>query len=141
MAPEGDPIRAAFVLLGEGGSSIVRVITIDPACPSVDVDGQRLVMTIRAVPETMPLRPTRSPPDESKPSAFPVLVCERVLPAGATRASVGAHPLPLLRHDARRIVVIGDTGCVVQKSAADEIQACTDSSAWPFARVAAAAAA
>lgn len=141
IAPEADPIRAAFVLLGEGGSSTVRVITTDPACPSVDIDGQRLVMTIRAVPETMPLRPTRSPREESKPSAFPVLVCERVLPAWAMRASVGSHPLPLLRHDARRIVVIGDTGCAVQKNAADEIQACNDSLAWPFARVAAAAAA
>ena len=87
-APHADPIRAAFVVLGEGGSSIVRVITTDPACPSVDVDGQRLSTTIRAVPETMPLRPTKSPPAESKPSAFPVLVCERRLPAGAARASV-----------------------------------------------------
>ena len=34
-------------------------------------------MTIRAVPETMPLAPDASPPAESKPSAFPVLVCER----------------------------------------------------------------
>jgi predicted phosphodiesterase len=139
MSPGGDPLHAAFVLLGEGGSSIVRVITTDPSCPSLDVDGQRLAMTIRAVPETMPLRPTRSSPEESRPSAFPVLVCERILPAGAARASVGGHTLPLLRHDARRIVVIGDTGCVVQN--ADHVQACNDAAAWPFARVAAAAAA
>jgi hypothetical protein len=89
------------------------VITTDPACPPLDVDGAGLVMAIRAVPETMPLRSTTSAPTESKPSAFPVLVCERVLPAGAMRASVGGHTLPLLRRDARRIVVIGDTGCRV----------------------------
>jgi len=88
----------------------------------------------------MPLRPTTSPPAESKPSTFPVLVCERVLPAAAMRASVGGHTLPLLRRDARRIVVIGDTGCRVQGSG-DAIQACNDAAAWPFARVAAAAAA
>ena len=138
MAPGADPIRAAFVVLGVGGSSIARVITTDPACPSVDVDGQRLGMSIRAVPETMPLRPTKNAAAESKPSAFPVLVCERPLPAGAARASVGGHTLPLLRHDARRIVVLGDTGCVVQNG---EVQACNDAAAWPFARLAAAAAA
>ena len=135
-----DPIRAAFVEQGPGGISIVRVITTDPSCPAVDVDGLGLMTTIRAVPETLPLRPTRSPPQESKPSAFPVLVCERELPAGAARASVGGHTLPLLRHDARRIVVVGDSGCVVQ-NAADAIQACNDPAAWPFAQVAAAAAA
>jgi len=138
MMPGGDPIRAAYVVLGEGGLSIARVITTDPACPSVDVDGQRLATTIRAVPETMPLRPTKTAPAESKPSAFPVLVCERALPAGAGRASVGGHTLPLLRHDARRIVVVGDTGCVVQNA---EVQACNDAAAWPFARLATAAAA
>jgi hypothetical protein len=139
MAPADDPILAAYVVLGDGGS-IVRVITTDPACPSVDVGGERLVTAIRAVPETMPLRPTRGPAGESKPSAFPVLVCERVLPAGAVRASVGGHLLPLLRHDARRIVVIGDTGCRVH-DVDGTIQACNDTAAWPFARVAAAAAA
>src|SRR4029078_2259250 len=88
--------------------------------------------TIRAVPETMPLRPTKSASAESKPSAFPVLVCERALPADAGRASVGGQTLPLLRHDARRIVVIGDTGCVVQNA---EVQACNDAAAWAFARL------
>jgi hypothetical protein len=97
-------------------------------------------MTIRTVPETMPQRPTRSLPADSKPSAFPVLVCERVLPAGAARASVGGHTLPLLRHDARRIVVIGDTGCAMQNGE-QAVQACNDAAAWPFARLAAAAAA
>ena len=86
----------------------------------------------------MPLRPTKGPPAESKPSAFPVLVCERRLPAGAARASVGGHTLPLLRHAVRRIVVVGDTGCVVQNAG---VQACNDAAAWPFARLAAAAAA
>jgi hypothetical protein len=135
-----DPVRAAYVVFGEGGSSIARVITTDPACPSVDVDGAGLVMAIRAVPETLPLRSTTSPPTQSKPSAFPVLVCERVLPAGAMRASVGGHPLPLPRREARRIVVIGDTGCRVQ-SGGEAVQACNDAAAWPFARVAAAASA
>ena len=100
VAPGNDPVQAAFVVFAEGGSSIVRVVTTDPACP--------------------------------------VLVCEHVLPAGAMRASVGGHTLPLLGREARRIVVIGDTGCRVQGG--EGIQACNDPAAWPFARVAAAAA-
>src|SRR5690348_7216362 len=62
LMTDGDPVRAAFVVLGEGGSSIVRVVTTDPACPAVDVDGAPLPMAIRAVPGTMPPRPTISAP-------------------------------------------------------------------------------
>ena len=138
VAPGNDPVQAAFVVFAEGGSSIVRVVTTDPACPPLDVDGAPLPMAIRAVPGTMPARRTASAAAESKPSAFPVLVCEHVLPAGAMRASVGGHTLPLLGREARRIVVIGDTGCRVQGG--EGIQACNDPAAWPFARVAAAAA-
>ena len=140
LAPGEDPIRAVFVVQGEGGVSIARVISTDPACPAVDVDGVALSMTIRAVPATIPRRPAIDPPAVAKPSAFPVLVCERRLPAGAARASVGGHTLPLLRREARRIVILGDTGCAV-RSAADATQACNDSDAWPFAQIAAAAAA
>ena len=43
-------------------------------------------MDVRARPATIPLRPTRSEPAESKPSAFPVLVCEKAIPASARRA-------------------------------------------------------
>ncbi len=143
MLPEGaniDPIRIAFVVLGEGGAPVARVITAASTCPVVDVDGVSQPMAVRAPPATEPLRPTLSTPALSKPSAFPVLTCDLTLPPTAGRASVGGRALPLPKRAAQRIVVIGDSGCRVKESD-NAFQACNDPEAWPFARVAAAAAA
>ncbi|MBC7728845.1 MAG: metallophosphoesterase, partial [Microbacteriaceae bacterium] len=79
------------------------------------------------------------PPKDSRPSAFPVLACEARLPAGTARASVGGQALPLPRARAARIVVIGDTGCRLKNNG--EYQDCNIVDAYPFARVAALAAA
>ncbi len=135
-----DPIRAAFVVLGEDGVAVARVITVAPACPVIDIDGVASAMTVRAPPATIALRPTVSARAQSKPSAFPVLTCERSLPPGALRAGVGGHALPMPQRNPRRIVVIGDTGCRLQTPSA-VFQACNDRAAWPFAQVVAAAAA
>jgi hypothetical protein len=78
----------AFVVLGEEGRRSRRVITPAATCPPIQIDGKTEPMEIRARPETVPLRPTRSDPALSKPSAFPVLVCDKAIPAGAGRASV-----------------------------------------------------
>src|SRR5205814_552741 len=83
-------------------------------------------------PATVPLRPTRSSRGESKPSVFPVLVCDGRLPPGTTHASVAGHALPVPKATPRRIVVIGDTGCRMKRSD-DTFQACNDPNAWPFA--------
>jgi hypothetical protein len=135
-----DPIQSAYVLMGDGGRAEARVITTDAACPTVTVDGEGLPMATRAAPATLPLRPTRSKPSESKPSAYPVLVCEATLPQGAKAAAVGDHRLPAPAAEPKRIVVIGDTGCRI-KSADNAAQACNDPGEYPFARVAASAAA
>jgi hypothetical protein len=135
-----DPIRAAYVVLGGDGAALARVITTASGCPAIDVDGAPLAMTVRAAPATEALRPTLSARALSKPSAFPVLTCERGLPPGAQRASVGGHVLPLPTTAPRRIVVIGDSGCRL-KASDFAYQACNDSAQWPFAQVAAAAAA
>jgi Calcineurin-like phosphoesterase len=137
---ERDPIRAAFVVLGEEGAPIARVITTAAACPELVVDGVARPMVVRALAATVSLRPTRSSPPESKPSAFPVLVCEGPLPSGALLASVAGLALPVPKGVPQRIVVIGDTGCRLKRSDAT-FQACNDANAWPFAEVAAAAAA
>jgi len=135
---EGDALQAAFVVLGEEGRPVARAITTAAACPVLVADGNLLPMTTRAPPATLPLRPTRSAPEESKPSAFPVRVCEAALPAGVIRASIGERALPLVKPEPRRIVVIGDTGCRI-KSSDHAFQPCNDAAAWPFAQVAAAA--
>ncbi len=138
--PDSDPIKAAFVLLGDGGRRIARVITTDVACPSATVDGAARDMQLRAGPQNLALRPTRSDPADSKPSTFPLPVCEMTLPAAAFRASVGGHTLAVASHDPKRIVVIGDTGCRLKRSD-HAFQACNDPASWPFAQIAAAAAA
>jgi hypothetical protein len=135
-----DPIAAAYVVLGENGAPAARVITTADQCPAIQADGQAVAMTLRARPETVALRPTRSDPKDSKPSAFPVLTCEAFLPQGVAHAVVGGHVLPLAPKDPRRIVVIGDTGCRLKLSD-DAYQACNAPNQYPFAKVAAAAAA
>jgi hypothetical protein len=135
-----DPIQAAFVVLGDGGRAQARVVTSDTVCPSISVDGEMRAMAVRAPPGVQLLRPTRSKPEESKPSAFPVLVCEAGLPQAARVASVGGRRLPVPVAEPRRIVVIGDTGCRI-KSADNAFQACNDPAEYPFAKVAASAAA
>jgi hypothetical protein len=97
-------------------------------------------MRVRAEPATEPLRPTISRILLSKPSAFPVLTCELVLPTDVQDARVAGRVLPLPRAKPRRIVLFGDSGCRIQVSSR-VFQACNDASAWPFAQVASAAAA
>jgi len=132
-------VRYAFVVLGEEGRPVARVITAAAACPEIEFDGVGVTMDVRARPATIPLRPTRSAPAESKPSAFPVLVCEKAIPASARRAGVVGRALPLPKASPQRIVVVGDTGCRI-KTADQIFQACNDTAQWPFAAVAGAAA-
>lgn len=139
VTDRADTKSYAFVVLGEEGRAVARVITAAAACPEIEFDGVGVAMDVRARPATIALRPTRSTPAESKPSAFPVLVCEKAIPASARRAVVAARALPLPKASPQRIVVVGDTGCRL-KSADRVFQACNDSAQWPFAAVAGAAA-
>ena len=129
----------SYVLLGVDGARVARVITPEAACPSVIVDGRSIAMAPRAAAETIPQRATISAVSDSKPSVFDGQVCEAILPAAAQSASVGGRNLPLPPTVIRRIVVIGDTGCRI-KILDNASQACNDPKAYPFARVAAAAA-
>jgi hypothetical protein len=130
----------AYTLLGEEGAIVARVITSAPGCPAIEIDGVARAMQVRAPSGTVPLRTTTSAPELSKPSAFPVLTCEAAIPAGAARAAVGGHALPLPKAAPRRIVVIGDTGCRL-KASDGVYQACGDPAQWPFEQVAESAAA
>ncbi|WBS02595.1 hypothetical protein OU994_30910 [Pseudoduganella sp. SL102] len=115
-APLPPDVLSSYVVLGEEGAATARVITVAAACPTLDVDGRPVPMSVRAAPATIAQRPTASGPADSKPSAFPVLACEAPLPAGTQRAALAGTPLPLPQHEARRIVVIGDTGCRLKKA-------------------------
>lgn len=139
-AQASGPLLSAFITLGKDGRPVARAITQADQCPAITVDGREVPMHLRAAPSTEPLRPTASVPEFSKPSAFPVRVCDLGLPQGAKTAVLGGHTLPLPRKHINRIVVIGDTGCRL-KAKDDAWQACNDPEQYPFAQIAARAAA
>lgn len=140
IAASPDGSATSWVVLGAGGRTSVRTVTSSVDCPVIRADGRNHDMRVRAAAGVEPLRPTRSAPAISKPSAFPVLTCEYELPAQTRAASVAGHSVPLPKARPERIVVIGDTGCRL-KAANSAWQACNDPAAYPFARIAAAAAA
>ena len=130
-------IATSFVLLGDQGQAVARVVTQGAQCPNLVLDGQTTPMQVRAPAGTAALRKTVFPPEMTKPSAFPLLTCELTLPAGTKQALLQGKPLPLPAANITRIVVIGDTGCRI---AGEAIQNCNDAAQFPFAKVAAAAA-
>ncbi len=130
IAPADAAQPATYVVLGENGVQVARVLTEDARCPLIALDRKSVRMEVRARPATLPGR-------TGKPSEFPLLTCEKVIPAHTQHAAVDHIELPLLHGDVRRIVVIGDTGCRLKDGA---YQACNDSTLYPFAKIAAAAA-
>lgn len=118
----------AWVELGPAGTRIARAITYEGKCPTLTINGkEQRQLTPRASPE----------------SDFPVLTCETVLESRVRSAVLGSRPLPLPPRSPRKIVVLGDTGCRVSeiKGKTPRVQDCASTDAWPFAKIAAAAAA
>jgi hypothetical protein len=134
------PVEAAWVVLGEDGVAIARVVTTAAACPALIEDGVARDMSVRAGPATIDRRTTASDPADSKVSAFPVLTCEAPLAKGARSATAGGRELPLPKAQPSTIVVIGDSGCRMKRSD-NAFQRCADASAWPFKEISDAAAA
>ena len=138
----GAPAQAhgmpAWVEMAPGGGTVARVLTQADACPVLNIDGRREPMLRRAIPSVMPSRTNKA--GVATGSAFPALVCERALPRRTHSASLSGQPLPLPRTRIERIVLIGDTGCRL-KNADKAWQACNDGAQWPFAAIAAKAAA
>ena len=91
-------VVSTYVVFGENGEIIARALTEDAACPAITIDGQTWPMTLlRAPAETIALRPTRSDPADSKPSAFPILTCEAGFQAGVGAASIEVGSCPCRR--------------------------------------------
>lgn len=132
------PADQAWVEMAPGGGSVVRLLTGAPACPDLSVDGRSVPMSERSAPATLPARANKAKVEA--PLAFPGRVCELMLARATRRAAYGGTPLPLPRARIERIVVIGDTGCRL-KAAGNAWQGCNDPARWPFAAIAARAAA
>ena len=111
----------AWVQMTAGGAE-VRLVTPAASCPPVRVDGVA--------------RPTlqRAGPGE----AFPNRVCALRLHPDARRILVDGLALRTPRSRPERLVILGDSGCRLKGGGA---QNCLDPSGWPFARIAALAAA
>jgi Calcineurin-like phosphoesterase len=124
-------ILAQWVQLGPDGSASVRAITDETTCPSVTFDGTPVAMGVRSEPDQKF--------EGVKPAQFPVRGCEVAVPPGAVIGIIDGKPLPLPKPNPQRIVVFGDTGCRLKTG--DPTQPCNDPNGWPFAKVAAAAAA
>jgi hypothetical protein len=129
-----------YVVLGPEGVPMARVITARAQCPTMDVDGASVAMTVRMPAETIPVRPSRPDLPPPKASVFPVTTCEATIPSTASRASVDGESLPLPKAAPKRVVILGDTGCRIVSNFGI-FQSCDDPIAWPFERVANAAAA
>ncbi len=120
MANAQDTLPLAFTLLGPDGV-VARVITMSETCPPLIADGNQIGSTPRFTPD----------------DAFPVRVCDAVVPAGTTSASMAGQELKLGKARPERITIVGDTGCRMK---GESMQACNDPVAWPWATVAANAA-
>ncbi len=121
-------IFAQWVGLGPDGASSVRAIT-DDVCPQVIFDGIPRSMIVRAEPGQKI--------ENVGPAAFPVRSCEVAVPQGAVAATLDGRALPLARPNPQRILVFGDTGCRLDRNTQQD---CDNPAAWPFAKIAAAAA-
>jgi hypothetical protein len=109
-------LTPSWVELGEGGSTLARVIVASETCPAIVVDGSTQAMSLR--------RPV--------PSGFRPL-CEFALPSAARAASIEGQSLHLPGPDPASVVVIGDTGCRIKGA---RVQDCNDMSMWPLQSVA-----
>jgi hypothetical protein len=134
LPSDRSPADVAFVVIGENGAATARLITAAANCPPLSVDGQTVPMRVRVRKSSIPARPGQP----HTPASNAMLACEAPLAAGSTSASVAGQALPVPQAAPRRIVVIGDTGCRLKGK---EAQDCNDPERFPFARVAASAAA
>lgn len=116
-------LTPAWVEVGPNHRVLARMVMGDSSeCPSIAIDNLPPV----------PMSPRVPVPKHFHPA------CEFEIPSGTVRAVAGSQKLVLPVDDPGRIVVIGDTGCRLK---GDRIQACNDPEVWPFAKVAAVAAA
>ncbi len=115
-------LTPVWVAVGPTGQVVARVVVERPnECPSIQFDNAK----------PRPMMPRLPVPANLK------LACEAVIPPSAKTAKANGQTLVLPVKNPTKITVIGDTGCRLK---GDRVQACNDSSAWPFAQIASMAA-
>jgi hypothetical protein len=120
---------AAWVqLVGPGRDASIRVITDDARCPAFKADGVDLPMQVRAAPGPFFNRGMDVPV-----ASFLVLACEVMAPPGKSSILLDGKSLPLPAADIRRIVVLGDTGCRINRKKKKPQDCIND---WPYQKIA-----
>lgn len=144
VAPSADrqtgAVEAIYVVAGDRGQSVVRAVVVEGDCPVLIADGVPRRMDTRTAPEVIAQRATQSQATLPKPSAFSMRVREISVASPVRSATVLGRPVPLMKPDPRRVVVIGDTGCRI-KASDNAVQDCLTEQAWPFPALASKAAA
>jgi len=107
-------VLSQWIELGPNNQWIARAVTTDKSCPEIKTDKQMIPMQIRSLPNDQ----------------FPITVCQAILPPDITSASISNHRLYLPKAEPQKIVIIGDTGCLIKKGI--EPQDCNNSRRWPF---------
>jgi calcineurin-like phosphoesterase family protein len=126
MHAKSDTPDYTYVVLGAQGP-IARAIYRDTTdCPSIKADGTDQPMNARMGDKT----------------AFPILVCEFLVPAGTKKLELKGKRLPLPPGSLESVAVIGDTGCLMKGSSdadndSNTFQDCDKVSDWPFSQLAA----
>lgn len=106
-----------WVEIGPQNTEIVRYISSLDTCPTLQMDGVDISMSIRA----------------KKTQEVSVITCELEVPKGVSIVSLNGTILPRIPTHPKKIVLLGDTGCRIK---GDDAQACNDPKRWPFATVA-----
>lgn len=127
---------------GPAGQLAVRAIVTDGLpCPLASVDNQAQRMRVRAGGNGKTAAGNDKNPAFDPP--FAVTSCEIDVPATTGQVEVGGQPVAMPKATVQRIVLLGDTGCRVKmpaNSKGDPLQDCSSADAWPWARIARAAA-
>ncbi len=124
-----------------GQVSLRAIVQEGLPCPAVTVDQQAKPMQLRAAGNAQQAQA----PDKNRAfdPPFAVASCQLDLPAASQEVLLAGQPLAMPKAQAQRIVLLGDTGCRIKMPAngkGDPIQDCTSQYAWPWARIASAAA-
>lgn len=138
-SPPSTALNAWTQLGPQGSASLRALVSGDAPCPTALIDG---------APRTMTRRASANPEANGQDNrafnpGFAVSSCELALAPATGSALVNGRAVPLPKTDTRRIIVLGDTGCRIKVPAegkADPIQDCANPDAWPWQKIATAAA-
>jgi len=141
FGPGSAQVVSAWTQYGPQGQLSVRaIVPAGATCPAAEINGVSRPLAGRAAASEM--QPASG--NRAHQPWFDVRSCELSVPAAeAKRIRLAGRDLPVAPVQARRIVVLGDTGCRVkisEQGKGDPMQDCADPAAWPWAKIAAAAA-